>query len=347
MSELIHHTFLGAPQSNPTTSKTSTMSVEIRLHYYTAPNERVCVAGNMFDDIWAPHEMQSLNNNGDGWWHGMFHLPDHCYKNNAAAMEYKFVVLRSCGNNRWEECENRVVSTPLPARECELIYTDWWAYPLATTLVISGVPEVVKPAAKKTEPVVEKKPEPVVEKKPEPVVEKKPEPVVEKKPEPVVEKKAEPVVEKKPEPVVEKKPEPVVEKTKGEPAVVEEPESDACKKGQCRKSRELPAQQDPQRETVDLKHVEPYERPPIESMTLEQIALRHIELMQKDEAAQDEEEKPTQGGHHKKRSSIVQECKKVFEPEGTTQMGLPDYLRKSLKNSSAGILSQYSEPSSK
>jgi len=326
--------------------------------------------------------MEPVNGSAeDGWWRAKLDVPEK----DMAKLEYKFVVLRDGGNNRWEECNNRVVSVEVPPKPCSVCFTDFWAYPLVSKHEVVGnmlvvekkvekkpEPVVEKKVEKKPEPVVEKKPEPVVEKKvekkaepvvekkvekkpepvvekkvekkaepvvekkvekkAEPVVEKKAEPVVEKKvekkPEPVVEKKvekkAEPVVEKKPEPVVEKKAEPVVEKKvekKTSPVVekktspVIEPAPAAEKKAESknkRRSLQIKPDEDPKRETVTLRHVEPEAKP--------------------------QKQQPK----HKKSGSIVEDCKKVFEPEGTP-VEVPQFLRNSMKGSSSSskLLAQY------
>jgi len=331
------------------------MTIEIRMNYYTHGNERVCIAGDMFQgQKWEPHQMKPVNGCAeDGWWCAKFDVPESC-----SELNYKFVVLRDNGNNRWEECCNREVPVDVH-KPCLLSFTDYWAYPLESKLAVSEQAEKVE---KKPEPVVEKKPEPVVEKKPEPVVEKKPEPVVEKKPEPVVEKKvekkpepvvekkpesvvekkvekkaepvvekkvekkAEPVVEKKAEPVVEKKPEPVAEKKvekKAEPVVEKKPEpaaegklssssSSSSERNSKRRSFRVVPDEEPKRETVTLKHVEPKPEP-------QQPKVKH-----------------------QKSGSIVEDCKKVFEPDGTP-VEVPQFLRNSLKgsNSSSKKLAKY------
>jgi len=317
------------------------MTIEIRMNYFTHGGERVCIAGA--SNKWEPRQMEPVNGHAeDGWWCAKLDIPEGCIKHDIANLEYKFVVLRDNGCNRWEECNNRTVSVEMPSKKCHLSFTDFWAYPLVSKLeitqevstkkpepVMEKKPEPVmeKKVEKKPEPVVEKKAEPIVEKKvekkPEPVVEKKAEPVVEKKvekkPEPVVEKKAEPVVEKKvekkPEPVVEKKPEPVAEK-KPEPVAEKKPEPAADKKAEAlekRKSRNslrlsssssFKADEEPKRETVTLRHVEP------------------------------KAEEPKQIPKHKKSGSIVEDCKKVFEPDGTP-VEVPQFLRNSMRNSNS------------
>jgi len=324
------------------------MTIEIRMNYHINGNERVCIAGTIFN-TWEPHEMKPVEGCGEnGWWCAKLDLPEACFNHNVAEMEYKFVVLREGGANRWEECGNRVVTVEMPSKNCSLSFTDFWAFPLESKLEVSNEdgskcddvivhfeekksnemtteekksesmvemkPEIViEKKEKKVEQKVEKKPEPVVEKKvekkPEPVVEKK----VEKKPEPVVEKKVEPVVEKKVEPVVEKKVEPVVEK-KVEPASkaeFEKPEPVDKSKKQ-RKGQQRGPDEEPKKETVVLRHVEPKAEP------------------------------VKQQSKHKKSGSIVEDCKKVFEPEGTP-VSVPLFLRNSMKgnSSSAQRLAKY------
>jgi len=300
------------------------MTIEIRMNYHIHGNERVCIAGAHINN-WQPMQMNPVNVKGcveDGWWCAKFDIPESCVCNDTARMEYKFVVLRENGQNRWEECNNRTVTVDMPSSSCIYSFVDFWAYPLESKLEVSDK-DIVK---KKPEPViekkVEKKPEPVVEKKvekkPEPIVEKKvekkPEPVVEKKvekkPEPIVEKK----VEKKPEPVVEKKvekkPEPVVEK---KPEIKVEPAPEATNKKQPQRGRQVQPDEPPKRETVCLRHVEV--KPEVEAP------------------------KPTQ--NHKKSGSIVEECKKVFEPEGTA-VEVPQFLRNTRKGpNSAAKLAKY------
>jgi len=132
-----------------------------------------------------------------------------------------------------------------------------------------------------------------------------------------VEKKVEPVVEKKPEPVVEKKKtEPVVEKKiekKPEPvakAEFEKPEPIDRSRKQ-RKVQRGP-DEEPKKETVVLRHVEPKAEP--------------VEQQSK----------------HKRSGSIVEDCKKVFEPDGTP-VAVPLFLQNSMRrnSNSAKLLAKY------
>ena len=203
------------------------MSVEIRVNYHTVAGEQVCVAGTMVGG-WTPRAMEEMDaaDAGEGWWRTTLTLPPELVCDRTATMEYKFVVVRESGNNRWEECGNRVVTVHLPPPECvcTLCFTDVWNYPLQSTLHVTEAPEDVADTVSAT--FSEKKKDP--EEETENVVE---EPVAEEPAadehvpvEPVSEEPApeEPAVEEhvSEEPVSE---EPAVEEPVPEEPVSEEP----------------------------------------------------------------------------------------------------------------------------
>ena len=186
------------------------MSVEIRVNYHTVAGERVCVAGTMVGG-WTPRAMEEMDaaEAGEGWWRTTLTLPPELVCDGTATMEYKFVVVRESGHDRWEECGNRVVTVHLPPPDCvcTLCFTDVWNYPLQSTLQVTEAPEDVADTVSATFSEKKKDPE-TSEDAEEPVAE---EPVAE---EPVAE---EPAAE---EPVAE---EPVAEEPKVEEPVAEEP----------------------------------------------------------------------------------------------------------------------------
>ena len=185
------------------------MSVEIRVNYHTVAGEHVCVAGTMVGG-WTPRAMDEMDaaDMGEGWWRTTLTLPPELICDGTATMEYKFVVVRENGHDRWEECGNRVVTVHLPPPDCvcTLCFTDVWNYPLQSTLLVTEAPEDVADTVSAT--FSEKKKDPEAEGAEEPVAE---EPEAE---EPVAE---EPVAE---EPAAE---EPVAEEPKAEEPAAEEP----------------------------------------------------------------------------------------------------------------------------
>ena len=193
------------------------MSVEIRVNYHTVAGEHVCVAGTMVGG-WTPRAMDEMDaaDMGEGWWRTTLTLPPELICDGTATMEYKFVVVRENGHDRWEECGNRVVTVHLPPPDCvcTLCFTDVWNYPLQSTLLVTEAPEDVADTVSAT--FSEKKKDPEAEGAEEPVAE---EPVAE---EPAAEEPAaeEPVTE---EPVAE---EPVAEEPAAEEPVAEEPKAE-------------------------------------------------------------------------------------------------------------------------
>ena len=373
------------------------MSVEIRVNYHTAAGEHVCVAGTMVGG-WTPRAMEEMDagDAGDGWWRTTLTLPPELVCDGTATMEYKFVVVRESGHNRWEECGNRVVTVHLPPPDCvcTLCFTDVWDYPLQSTLQVTEAPQDVadtvsatfsekkmdpeeapvveepvaeEPAAEEpvtAEPAAEEpvKEEPVAE---EPVTE---EPVAEEPAaeEPAAEEPAveEPVAE---EPVAEEPAaeepaakEPVAEEPVAEEPATEEPaekpvEEPATEEPATEEpAAEEPAAEEPVTEKQEAtnepepkpeateeaakeeKRAEEHKRkpshrllPPPEEPKRETVVLRHVTPKV---PAHEEEERPATGSlaSSGKRSSLIEERMKVFEPEGTP-VRLPESLRNSLR----------------
>ena len=312
------------------------MSVEIRVNYHTVAGEHVCVAGTMVGG-WTPRAMDEMDaaDMGEGWWRTTLTLPPELICDGTATMEYKFVVVRENGHDRWEECGNRVVTVHLPPPDCvcTLCFTDVWNYPLQSTLLVTEAPEDVADTVSAT--FSEKKKDPEAEGAEEPVAE---EPEAE---EPVAEEPAaeEPVAE---EPAAE---EPAAEEPKAEEPETEEPEDEELEDEELKvevpaieepKAEESvveepkPKAEEPVKEEKRVEHKRKPSRllPPPEEPKRETVVLRHV--TPKEPAREEEDEKPLKGSlvSSGKRGSLIEERMKVFEPEGT-----PVYLPESLRNS--------------